>query len=172
MSYFKRFAVRTTSLSLLVGALLAGCATPYQSTATEIEIEEPIEIKVTGYGAPTPTFQNISQRRLMSLRASEVDAYRKLGEQIGGVHLSGDTRVSDYISGNDRLRLQLNAFVRGAAITSQDIRTDGTAETSMLLKVHPSTLRQMLGSRQNVNQVSTIPGSAMTEGVAPTTASQ
>lgn len=154
---------------ITLSVLLSGCTssnTKQEMAAAAAANEQPVEIKVIGYGAPTPTFQNIAQRHLMSLRASEVDAYRKIGEQVAGVHLSGDTRVADYIAGNDKLRLQISAFIRGAAITSQDIRADGTAETNMILKVESETLRQMLGFNNVPKHGHNIlPGTSFHEGV-------
>ncbi|MBA4502815.1 LPP20 family lipoprotein [Marinobacterium marinum] len=101
-------------------------------------------INVTGYGAPKNTFENLAQRRLMALRASEVDAYRKLAEQVSGLHVVGDTRVNDYIADRDRLRTYLNSFVQGAAITAQEFEEDGMAVTTMSLKISRSQMRQQL----------------------------
>ncbi len=101
-------------------------------------------INVTGYGAPKSTFENLAQRRLMALRASELDAYRKIAEQVSGLHIVGDTRMNDYIADRDRLRAYLNSFVQGAAITNQEFEADGMAVTSMSLKISRNRMLQQL----------------------------
>lgn len=101
-------------------------------------------ISVTGYGAPKSTFENLAQRRLMALRASELDAYRKITEQVSGLHIVGDTRVDDYITNRDRLRTYINSFVQGAAIIRQDFEADGMATTEMSLKISRSQMRKQL----------------------------
>jgi len=101
-------------------------------------------INVTGYGAPKSTFENLAQRRLMAMRASELDAYRKLAEQVSGLHLFGSTSVNDYIAGRDRLRSQVNSFIQGAAIVHQEFEDDGMAITTMSLKISKYRLQRIL----------------------------
>lgn len=134
-------------VALMAVGLLGGCVHSSKHSHTHkvsTQQEDSIVINVTGYGAPKSTYENIAQRRLMALRASELDAYKKLGEQIAGVHVYGDTSVENYIAGRDRVRTRLYAFIRGAAITNQEFQSDGIAITNMSLKVEPSMLRHML----------------------------
>jgi hypothetical protein len=107
-------------------------------------VDDILVINVTGYGAPKSTFENLAQRRLMALRASELDAYRKIAEQISGLHIVGDTRVNDFIPERDRLRSYVNSFVQGAAIIDQDFEADGLAVTTMSLKISRSQMRRQL----------------------------
>lgn len=120
----------------------------YAPTSRQSPLIAPVDdiliINVTGYGAPKSTFENLAQRRLMALRASELDAYRKIAEQISGLHIVGDSRVEDYIASRDRLRSYINSFVQGAAITHQDFEDDGMAVTTMSLKTSRSQLRLSL----------------------------
>ena len=115
-----------------------------QATYVAPVVDDILVINITGYGAPKSTFENLAQRRLMALRASELDAYRKIAEQISGLHIVGDTRVNDYITDRDRLRSYLNSFIQGAAIMDQEFEADGMAVTSMSLKISRSQMRQML----------------------------
>lgn len=140
---------------------LAGCATssspycdPCQNPAyaadrtTAAPALAPVDdiqiITVTGYGAPKSTFENLAQRRLMALRASELDAYRKVAEQISGLHIVGDSRVDDFIPNRDRLRSFVNSFVQGAAITRQEFEEDGMAVTTMSLKISRRQMQRLL----------------------------
>lgn len=136
--------------SIAAGAALviAGCAPQSRQPSSMSYAEAPLSdiqvISVTGYGAPKSTFDNLAQRRLMALRASEVDAYRKIAEQIAGLQIIGDTRTDDFIADRDRLRTYLNSFVQGATITDQEFEADGMAITTMSLKISRSQMRQML----------------------------
>lgn len=118
--------------------------TPVVRAQPAVLVDDTQVITVTGYGAPKSTFENLAQRRLMALRASEVDAYRKIAEQISGVQVVGDTRVDDFIADRDRLRTYINAFVQGASITEQEFQPDGMAVTTMSLKISRSRMLRML----------------------------
>ncbi|MBP0048133.1 hypothetical protein H9C73_05250 [Marinobacterium sp. AK62] len=128
----------------------ANCQAPAQQTynnaitQSAAGVDDTQVITVTGYGAPKSTFENLVQRRLMALRASEVDAYRKIAEQISGIQVVGDTRVDDFIADRDRLRTYINTFVQGAAITEQEFQPDGMAVTTMSLKISRSRMLRML----------------------------
>ncbi|GAA0695749.1 hypothetical protein GCM10009104_24450 [Marinobacterium maritimum] len=115
-----------------------------QKTYHDPAVEDILVINVTGYGAPKSTFENLAQRRLMALRASELDAYRKIAEQVSGLHIVGDTRMDDFIADRDRLRAYLNSFVQGAAITNQEFEADGMAVTTMSLKISRRQMQQQL----------------------------
>lgn len=172
------------ALSLLALTALAGCATQrschdfncYDSVVYEqpsqcsssssrcgaLVVPDEIIVNVVGYGAPKNTFESAAQRRLMALRASELDAYRKLSEQISGVHIFGDTRVDDFISQHDRVRSRLNTFIQGATITHQEFQSDGVAVTHMTMKVSRSQLQRML-ERERIHQargLGIVPGGA------------
>lgn len=116
----------------------------YQQPHAEPVVNDTLVINVTGYGAPKSTFENLAQRRLMALRASELDAYRKIAEQVSGLHIVGDTRMDDFIAQRDRLRAYLNSFVQGAAITHQEFEEDGMAVTTMSLKISRSQMNRMM----------------------------
>ncbi len=136
--------------SIAAGAalLISGCAPHNYQSGPSSYSDAPLSdiqvINVTGYGAPKSTFDNLAQRRLMALRASEVDAYRKIAEQIAGLQIIGDTRTDDFIADRDRLRTYLNSFVQGATITDQEFESDGMAVTTMSLKISRSEMRRML----------------------------
>ncbi len=107
-------------------------------------VNDILVINVTGYGAPKSTFESLAQRRLMALRASELDAYRKIAEQISGLHIVGDSRVDDYIANRDRLRSYVNSFVQGASIINQEFEEDGMAVTTMSLKISRYQMQKQL----------------------------
>lgn len=137
-------------LAITATLILAGCTTQHNTRSDAFRSESDIIIvNVTGYGAPKNTFANAAQRRLMTLRASELDAYRKLAEQVSGIYIQGDADLNNYMAGNDRLRMQLNSFLQGASITNQEILDDGVGVTQMTMQVSRSQLIRMLEQESN-----------------------
>jgi len=123
---------------------LTGCAGHhYHDSYANVESDN-VVITVVGFGAPKTSYESLAQRRLMAMRASELDAYRKLAEQVSGVNIFGATSVDDYISGSDSLRLKFDTFLQGAAIQHQEFHDDGLVSTTMTLKVNKTQLRHML----------------------------
>lgn len=160
MNYFAR-----STIAIIAAFALLGCANHQmvQQVTTQQQQEvvglsthwasvpDPIVLSVVGYGAPGGTTSNAAQRRLMALRASEADAYRKLAEQISGLNVFGDTRVDNYIAHHDRLRQRFSTFIQGATITHQEYQDDGVAITHMSLRVSRADLRERLARERYFN---------------------
>jgi hypothetical protein len=93
-------------------------------------VRERVRISAIGYGteslyeAYTP-----GQRRLMAIRASKLDAYRSLAEQINGVKIEGNTTVSSLALKSDSFRARVNALVRGGRVISVTPMADSNYET-------------------------------------------
>jgi|GEM_PF-2983474 len=104
---------------------------------------KPRTITVSGYGAPDPLLvENRPQQALMAMRASEVDAFRTLAEQIKGVEVASGSRVDDYITRYDNISAQVHAFVlQNARINSQSLTNGGYYETSLSLTLGPRFYR-------------------------------
>ncbi|MBN2647049.1 MAG: LPP20 family lipoprotein [Thiotrichales bacterium] len=98
--------------------------------APETQKSELIKISGIGYGAES-TFANYTpgQRRLMAIRASKLDAYRALAEQISGIQIDSNTSVSTLTAKNDSFRARINAVVRGARVVSVTPMADDNYET-------------------------------------------
>lgn len=69
----------------------------------------PRELAVPGIWKSVPP-----QARLMAKRAAQVDAQRKLLEQILGVRLTSETLVRDFVTGSDEIATQASGIVVGA----------------------------------------------------------
>ncbi len=95
-----------------------------------IGFSEPIRISAIGYGAES-TYEGYSdgQRMLTSIRASKMDAYRALSEQVYGVRVNGSTTVSSMVAKNDNFRVYVDAYLRGAEIVSINPIGNGNYET-------------------------------------------
>jgi hypothetical protein len=106
-----------------------------QSMPTRVIVKEPIrqeKVKITGvgYGAEN-NFEGFTdgQRRLMAIRASKLDAYRALAEQIYGIKIDSNTSVATLTAQSDSFRARVNAVVRGARIVSITPMADNNYET-------------------------------------------
>lgn len=93
-------------------------------------IEQVIEPLPQGYAPPAVIsvpgiWKTVGpQARLMAERAAEVDAMRKLLEQIKGLRLTSDTLVRDFVTESDEIRTQANGIVIGAAKVSTYLHSD------------------------------------------------
>jgi hypothetical protein len=91
---------------------------------------KPVRVAAIGYGAES-TYEGYTpgQQRLMAIRASKLDAYRSLAEQIYGIRINGNTTVSAMMAKSDGMRARVDAMVRGARIVSITPMADGNYET-------------------------------------------
>lgn len=114
-----------------IGIILGGCAGIGGNSAGQT-----IRMTATGYGA-TSHFEGYSngQRRLMAMRASKLDAYRSLAEQIYGVKVKGSTTVGAMIAQNDSYRIYVDAYLRGARVVSVTPMAEGNYETEVEIEM-------------------------------------
>jgi hypothetical protein len=91
---------------------------------------ELLKISGIGYGAESSyAAYTPGQRRLMAIRASKLDAYRALAEQLYGIKIDSNTSVATLTAKNDSFRARVNAVVRGARIVSITPMADHNYET-------------------------------------------
>ena len=134
-----------------IAGLMAGCETnPQRDSAytdptagsvvgSAVVAAPPIKIlklSALGYGN-MGTFEGYTpgQKRLMAMRASKLDAYRALAEQLYGVRVTGNSTVSAMISQNDSFRVFVDAYVRGAKVASITPMAEGNYETVLELEL-------------------------------------
>ena len=56
------------------------------------------------------------ERVLQAMRASRLEAFRELVEQVQGVQIDGHTRVEDMMLRDDHFRTQVSGVIRGAEV--------------------------------------------------------
>lgn len=74
-----------------------------------------------------------AQQRLMAARASRLDAYRNLAEQVYGVTVLAETSVNNDLLRDDRLRGQLMGFISGAELVAMEPLGNDTYQTTLRL---------------------------------------
>jgi len=97
-------------------------------------IERQQTIPATGYAViSTQNHNNGAQQRLMAIRASKLDAYRALTEQVYGQQLDATTTVAEMMITSDTFRTRVQGIIYGAVLESITPIGDDTYETTMSL---------------------------------------
>jgi len=88
----------------------------------------------TGYSViSVQNSKNPSQQRLLAIRASKLDAYRSLTEQVYGQQLDATTTVADMTVISDNFRARDEGVVYGAQLVSITPVGEDTYETTLSL---------------------------------------
>ncbi len=125
--------VATLSLSL------GGCASIVDKHV-EWEYVEPETfpvVKAVGY-APISLQKgkSDSQKMVLAIRSSKLDAYRELAEQVYGYNINGATSVKGMVASNDTLKAKVNGLIRGAKVVKNYALGDiYTTELTLDMKV-------------------------------------
>jgi len=91
----------------------------------------------TGYAVISiQNHRNPAQQRLLAIRASKLDAYRALTEQVYGQQLDASTTVADMTVMSDTFRARVEGVIYGAVLVSITPVGDDTYETTMSLDRH------------------------------------
>lgn len=77
--------------------------------------------------------RNSAQQRLMAMRASKLDAYRALAEQVYGEQLDANSSVADMTVMSDTFRARVEGVILGAELVSITPVGDDTYETTLSL---------------------------------------
>ena len=111
-----------SSIGLTLAALLfMGCSTTseYSSSVMRSMIDTKENILATGYAVISVQMnENPAQQRLLSIRASKLDAYRSLLEQVYGQYLDVNTTVGEMVVQSDTFRARVQGVIYGAKLVS------------------------------------------------------
>lgn len=96
-------------------------------------------MKATGDGAIDPDNPNQASAKLMAFRAAEMDARRKLAEQIEGLMITSETSVKDFVANNDTIRTEMLAFQQGAHVLegTKRVNPDKTVQVDVEIELTP-----------------------------------
>jgi outer membrane protein FlgP len=154
MASFKRIAGAATITTAIAGAVvLAGC----QTRPAPMPVPEPLPTRAapaataelttmaplverrdtliaTGYAViAVQNHRSPAQQRLLAIRASKLDAYRALTEQVYGQYLDATTTVADMVVMSDTFRARVEGVIYGAVLVSITPVNDDTYETTLSL---------------------------------------
>ena len=153
MTRLKPFTARSLAMFVIVvlgAASLSGCQTLLEKPAPKAvaAVQSPAESggmitplvekretqTATGYAViSVQNHRNPAQQRLLAIRASKLDAYRSLTEQVYGQQLDASTTVADMVVQNDTFRTRVEGVIYGAVLVSITPAGDDTYETTMSL---------------------------------------
>ena len=137
--------MKRTAISVLVLSMVAltGCKSinlsmPVTSKDASSMVPPVVEkretITATGYAVVTvQNHKNPAQQRLMAIRASKLDAYRNLTEQVFGQQLDASSTVADMVVTNDTFRTKVEGVIYGARLVSITPVGEDTYETTLSL---------------------------------------
>jgi hypothetical protein len=74
-----------------------------------------------------------SSKRLMAIKASKLDAYRELAEQVYGQKVDGEQELANLILTNNRLKSSVEGVIRGARVVKTYPVGDDTYATELEL---------------------------------------
>lgn len=142
-----------------LGAItLTGCATSiedYNAAVIQGMVDQNDNILATGYAVISAQKSDIpAQQRILSIRASKLDAYRALMEQIYGQYLDATTTIGEMVLKNDSLKARVQGMVYGARLVSINPVGEDTYETTLSLdKDIVNDLRRLFLSARSKQQL-------------------
>jgi len=136
MNHFVFRPFKIFILSSLV-MLLASCSMTvddYNAAVVQTMVGEKGNIVATGYAViSVQPHDNPAQQRLLSIRASKLDAYRSLMEQVYGQYLDANTTVGQMMVESDTFRARVQGVIYGAYLVSITPVGEDTYEVTMSL---------------------------------------
>ncbi|MCE2595619.1 LPP20 family lipoprotein [Motilimonas cestriensis] len=106
--------------SLIAAALLLSGCSQVANTHIEYETVKPDKFPTliaVGYAPidlqPGATKQ---QKMLNAIRASKLDAYRELAEQVYGLQISSQNSLNTYVIGSDKVKARVDGLIKGARV--------------------------------------------------------
>jgi outer membrane protein FlgP len=137
---------RITHWAVVASAfLLAACASTPVPVPPQARVDDSVNmitpmtqkretLVATGYAVISiQNHRNPAQQRLLAIRASKLDAYRALTEQVYGQQLDASTTVADMTVMSDTFRARVEGVIYGAVLVSITPVGDDTYETTMSL---------------------------------------
>lgn len=96
-------------------------------------------VRAVGHAAMDTENENKVQAKLMAIRAAELDARRKLAEELDGLHITSNTTVRDFVAQKDDIRTSMLTFQQGAKVVegSEKVAPDGTVEVTVEINPQP-----------------------------------
>tara|TARA_B110000902_G_scaffold261536_1_gene336499 strand:- start:253 stop:762 length:510 start_codon:yes stop_codon:yes gene_type:complete len=148
------------NVALLLGVLLSGCSNLSENYAAAV-VDEVVDrnesIVATGYAVISiQKSSNPAQQRILSIRASKLDAYRTLLEQVYGQYLDANTTIAELVVKNDTFKARVQGVIYDARLVSISPVGNDTYETTLSLdKSVVDDLRKLYlksMARQNLSQ--------------------
>jgi len=111
--------MKNLGIAILLSGFLASCS-QFTDRHIEYQQETPVSFPViTALGvAPISAQQgsNDTQRMLLAMRASKLEAYRELAERVYGQRIDSQNTLHAMVAQNDVLEASVQGVIRGARV--------------------------------------------------------
>ena len=94
-----------------------------------------INVRAVGTGLPMASARSDAERRLTGERSAELDAYRRIAENVKGIQVSGGSTVKDFVTSDASYKTKVDAVIRGARRVDSQKNDDGTWSVVMELNL-------------------------------------
>ncbi len=132
-------------LALGASLLMMGCQ-PLQP------IRDGDQLTAVGYASISEQKgRDDEERRVRAMRASKVDAYRELAEQVYGMRVSGRAELSDQRLGTERTSGEVDVVIRGAEVV-RSYKVGDSYVTELRLDINKMDRLRNYGEVQQVPQ--------------------
>lgn len=112
----------------------AGASAPARNSMIAPVVDNRETLIGTGYAViDVQKSSHPAQQRLLAIRASRLDAYRALTEQVYGQYLDANTTIADMTVVSDTFRARVEGVIYGAVLVSITPIGDDTYETRLSL---------------------------------------
>jgi hypothetical protein len=142
------------ALTFFGASLLSACGTVHLPSLQGAAPPVAVTLNATGYAAVNNTVcvgqcERVApaQRKLLAMRASRLDAYRTMAEQVYGLRIEGGSTVASLALKDDNFKVYIDAFIRGARVTHVAQREDGTFETTVEMDFDANAARYQAQAR-------------------------
>ena len=106
----------------------------YNAAVVKSVVDRNQNFMATGYAViSVQKSDSPAHQRLLSIRASKLDAYRSLMEQVYGQYLDANTTVEEMVLQSDTFRARVQGVIYGAKLVSITPVGDDTYETTLSL---------------------------------------
>jgi hypothetical protein len=122
-------------------------------------------ILAKGSGSPPKDSRNIAQARLMTERAALTDARRNLLEVLKGVRVDAATRVENFVTKDDQIRLQAEGFIQGSVEVRRFRKylSDGAIEVTVAIDLSGDFISLLLSASEELKKKATPPPAPLAE---------
>lgn len=131
-------------LMVMLMMMLSSCMISDRGSPASVMnmIEASDTIRATGYAVINLQASDLpEQRRLLAIRASRLDAYRSLAEQVYGQFIDSNSTVNDLVLSNDSFRARVQGVIYGAELES--ITPVGADTYEVTLSLHRSVVNDL-----------------------------
>lgn len=120
-------------------AVLSGCSSIVDKHV-EWETVEPESYPVLSAVGYAPVMSQLGEsetvKTLMAIKASKLEAYRELAEQVYGQRIEGSQSLSNLVVDNESLRASVEGVIRGARVVKSYPVGEDTYATELELDMH------------------------------------